>query len=416
MLVVALPQVRLALGLTNSELALVTSAYGVSFAGLLLLGGRLADLYGGRLLLVTGLVLFAVASAGCAVAPTAYTLVAARFAQGVGAALASPAAMALVSSVVTEPALRVRALALWGVLSGTGATLGALLSGLFAHNESWRGIFAVLVAVALLCLVGTFRFVPAPPPVGAGRLDIPGAVLGTTGLTATGYGIIEVAPVALAVGAVSLVAFVLVQARSSQPLVPLGLLATRPRAVALGSIVLASAAMAGGFFFLSLYFQDERGASALATASLFLLFGLALTATGLLAGRLVSRYDVRPVLTAGLVIGAAGLLLLAPLGTTVLAGLVVMPVGVGLVFSSATVLAARDSPARLSGVVAAVATTAMEVGPTVGFALLVALASAAGGYGPALTGAALLFLLLTPAALTLRRTTRTPLRETSSDQ
>lgn len=93
-----------------------------------------------------------------------------------------------------------------------------------------------------------------------------------------------------------------------------------------------------------------------------------------------------------------------------------MPVGVGLVFSSATVLAARDSPARLSGVVAAVATTAMEVGPTVGFALLVALASAAGGYGPALTGAALLFLLLTPAALTLRRTTRTPLRETSSDQ
>lgn len=406
-LTVALPDIRLDLGLADSRLALVTSAYGISFAGLLLLGGRLADLYGRRRLLILGLVLFTLASAACAAAPTVLTVVAARFAQGVGAALASPAAMALVSSVITEPARRLRALALWGALSGTGATLGTLLSGVFAHGGAWRGVFTVLVAVALLCLVGVLRFVPAPPPAGNGRLDVPGAVLATAGLTAIGVGVLEDVPAVLVAGIASLATFVAVEARSAEPLVPLGLLATRPRAVALGSIVLASAAMAAGFFFLSLYVQDERGASALATAALFLPYGLALTATGLLSGRLLSRYGVRPVLTAGLVVAATGLLLLAPLGATVLAGLVVMPVGLGLVFSSATVLAVHGSPARQAGVVAAVATTATEVGPTAGFALLVALASAAGGYGPALTGAALLFLLLTPAALTLRRIPRT---------
>lgn len=407
LLVVPLPAIQREMGLTRPDLALLTSAYGLSFSGLLLLGGRLADLYGHRRLFTTGVALFAAASAVSAAAPGFAALLLGRFAQGAGAALAAPAALALVRSLTPDPARLPRVLAVWGTLSVSGATAGSLLSGVIVALASWRWAFALPVAVSALALA-TARRLPAPEPR-PGRLDVAGAVLATAGMVALTYGLLHAAAVPAVAGGLLLAAFVAVEARAAAPLLPPAFLASPARAAALLAVLVTAAASATHTFFLTLWFQQVRGLSPLLTSAAFTPYLLVLV-MGPVAGRLAGRFGARAVTVAGLLLGAVAMALFSlieadtPYAGVVLAGLLLFPVASGLAFSGATVAALDGVPPRQTGLGGGLLNTAMEAGPTAGLAALAAVAAAVtgprqdpaavtDGYAAALAVAALVFTL-----------------------
>ncbi|MFD8706042.1 MFS transporter [Kitasatospora sp. NPDC059648] len=406
-LTVPLPLVARELGLGPSEVLLLSAAYGLSFAALLLSGGRLADRHGGRGTLRCGLVLLAAASVSCALAPGYPVLLAGRFVQGAGAALTAPAAAAVVRRLYPEPAAYRRAMASWGGLSVIGATTGSVVSGAVAAVVSWRWLFAVPVLVAL---AGLARSGSLPAPAPAGRrpaLDLRGAALATTGLCATSYALVAstdhgwrnaevLAP--LAAGLLLLLAFAGAERRTADPLLPPGFLADRPRATALVAVMATSAGTALAFVLLSLYLQQLRGWSAAGTSAAFLPYAAALLLSGRLAGPLTARFGPVPVTAAGLALEGAGLALLAgidPAGsyaTGLLPGLLLLPAGAAASFAGAAVLATGGVAPERTGLAAGVLNTAMELGPTAGLAALMALAATrpttVGGYAVAFAAAA----------------------------
>ncbi|MEU6166507.1 MFS transporter [Streptomyces tanashiensis] len=415
-LAVPLPRIGAEFRLDRAELILLSAAYGLTFAGLLLLGGRLADRSGGRRILTAGLLVFGAASALAPLAPGYGTLLAARFGQGAGAALVAPAAMALLRALHPEPAAYGRAMATWGGLSVLGATAGNLLSGVVAAATSWRGTFAVPIAVTATALLLAPRLLPATPPGRDRALDLPGALLATAGITLASYGLVLTdahpwasAPVLvpLLAGLVLLAAFGAVERRTADPLLPPGFLRDGRRALGLAAIGLTAAGTATVFVLLSLALQQQRGWSALLTSAAFVPFAIALLGSGRLAGPLIGRYGPGRVTAAGLGTAAAGLGLLAATGfdTSVpyayglLPGLVLLPAGGALSFAGAAVLATDGVPAHHAGLAGGVLNTAMELGPTVLFAALLTL----GGDAVSLAAAAALFTALASAtALTTR--------------
>ncbi|MCX4878617.1 MFS transporter [Streptomyces sp. NBC_00847] len=387
---VVLPDIQREFGASGAELALLGASYGMSFSGLLLLGGRLADLYGTRRVFLTGTLVFGASSALAAVSTGLWTLLAARFVQGAGAALAVPAAMALVGVLHTEPAKYARAMAFWGGLAASGGTAGMLLSGIVSSWDSWRWAFLLPVAVAVLALALAPRLVPEGSAPRGGRLDILGAVLVTAGIALLSYGLVEApgrgwtSPVALGAmggGVLLLLGFVVTESRVPQPLLPLSFLASPRRAVALLAVFLGATGITTIFFMLALYFQQVRGYSALETSAAFVPFGLTLVVSGMAVGSLVQRFGPRTVLVVGLVVTGLGLATLSTIGTdtpyvgAVLAGLVLFPAGAALVFASSTVAATADVPQEQAGLAGAVVNTALEAGPAVGLAVLVTLAA-----------------------------------------
>ncbi|MFI6506335.1 MFS transporter [Streptosporangium sp. NPDC050855] len=403
---VALPAVQRDLRGDDTDLVLVTSAYGLSFGGLLLLGGRLADLLGPRRVFVTGMAVFGLASVAAGLAPGTGVLVIARFAQGAGAALAAPAAMALLGVVFPDPRRRMRATAVWGVLSSAGATAGIVLSGVVTTWVPWRWVFLVPVVVAAVAATVTPRLLPVDPPPRRSRIDWPGAVLATAGLAALIHGAERPGWTVLA-GVVLLVLFVLVERRSAAPLMPLPFL--RGRALPLVAVMLCAGAMASGFFLLSLYLQQVRGLSPLWTSVAFLLSAPAVLVSAPLAGRLVPRLGIRRVLAVGLAVAGAGLLLLSLLDAPY-AGLVVFPCGAGMTFSAAALAVMRDARDGEGGLAGGLLNTAMEIGPPLGLAVLVFLAGAhshhpSSGYAFALRSAAAA-LVVTALFSALPRRTR----------
>ncbi|WP_407835455.1 MFS transporter [Streptomyces sp. DSM 116496] len=391
-LIVPLPAIGREFTLGRDDLLLLSAAYGLSFAGLLLFGGRLTDRFGGRRVLTAGLLLFAVASLAAPFAQGAGTLLTARFAQGVGAALTAPAAMAVLRAVFPEPAAFGRAMATWGGLSVLGATAGNLLSGVISALSSWRLSFAVPVAVAAAALLLAPRLLPATAE-GEGRsLDLPGALLATAGISLASYGFVLTdvrswgstsVLVALVAAAALLLAFPLVERRVRDPLLPLGFLRDRRRGLALAAIGLTAAGTALTFVLLSLHLQQELGWSALRTSAAFLPFAVALLVAGRVAGPLVGRYGAPRVTTAGLVVAAAGLALLAltglaaqiPYAYGLLPGLLLLPAGAAAAFAGAAVLATDGVAPHRAGLAGGVMNTAMELGPTVVFAAVLSLGS-----------------------------------------
>ncbi|WP_435970142.1 MFS transporter [Streptomyces sp. Qhu_M48] len=410
-LAVPLPRIAAEFRLDRAQLILLSAAYGLTFAGLLLLGGRLADRFGGRRTLTAGLLVFGAASALAPLTPGYETLLAARFGQGVGAALVAPAAMAVLRSLFPEPAAYGRAMATWGGLSVLGATAGNLLSGVIAAATSWRGTFAVPVAVTLATLFLAPRLLPATPP-GRGRaLDLPGALLATAGITLASYGLVLTdahpwgsAPVLvpLVAGLVLLAAFGAVERRTADPLLPPGFLRDGRRALGLAAIGLTAAGTATVFVLLSLAFQRERGWNELLTSAAFVPFAAALLGAGRLAGPLIGRYGPGRVTATGLGTASVGLGLLAttgfdssvPYAYGLLPGLLLLPAGGALSFAAAAVLATEGVPAHRAGLAGGVLNTAMELGPTVLFAALLTL----GGDTVSLAAAAALFAALAVAA------------------
>ncbi|MDR0345000.1 MAG: MFS transporter, partial [Nocardiopsaceae bacterium] len=369
---VALPVIARDLRLDESGLVLVSAAYGISFGGLLTLGGRLADRFGSRLIFAAGTIVFGLGSIGAGLAPSPSLLVAARLAAGAGAALAAPAAVALLGAVYPDPDRHGRALAIWGVLSSAGAIAGTVASGVLITWVPWRWVLAAPAAIAAVTAAGTPRLLPAGPAPVTGRIDWPGAVLATAGLAALSYGL-QRPGWAIAAGVVLLSALVLAERRSAAPLVPLWFL--RRRVLPLAAVLLCAAAMAAAFFLLSLYLQQVRGLSPLQTSGIFLLPVPAAVTAGPLAGRLIRRFGARRVLAAGLLTAAAGLLLLSVLAVPY-PGLLVFPFGAGLAFSASLVITMQGAGTAPAGLAAALVSTAMETGPPLGLATLTRAATA----------------------------------------
>ncbi|MFD3994337.1 MFS transporter [Streptomyces sp. NPDC058583] len=450
-LAVPLPRIGTEFGLDRAQLILLSAAYGLTFAGLLLFGGRLADRFGGRRILTAGLLVFGAASALAPLTPGYEALLAARFGQGVGAALVAPAAMAVLRTLFPEPAAYGRAMATWGGLSVLGATAGNLLSGVIAAATSWRGTFAVPVAVTIAALLlaprvlpgtapeaprvlpgaapeaprvlpGTApeapRVLPGASPEGghtprSRSLDLPGALLATAGITLSSLGLVLTdahawgsAPVLvpLLAGLVLLAAFGEVERRTADPLLPPDFLRDGRRLLGLAAIGLTATGMATVFILLSLSFQQQRGWDELRASAAFVPFAVALLGSGRLAGPLIGRYGPGRVTAAGLGTAAAGLGLLAatgfdasvPYAYGLLPGLLLLPAGGALSFSAAAVLTTEGVPAHRAGLAGGVLNTAMELGPTVVFAALLTL----GGDAVSLAAAAALFTAL--AVTTIR--------------
>lgn len=408
---VALPDIQRDLRLDSASLVLLGSAYGVSFGGLLPLGGRLADVWGRRRAFVGGTAVFALASAAAGFTPDYGVLLGARFIQGIGAASTAPAAIALLGTIFPDAERRRRATAVWGVLSGAGATAGTVMSGFFITWLAWRWLFLAPVLVSATAAVAVLRLIPAPTPAATTRdataatppIDWPGAALVTAGLAALVYGVQHSGWMFLG-GAVLLIAFAIVERRSPAPLLPLPLL--RRRIMPLTAIALCAGTMATAYFLVSLYLQQVRDFSPAQTSAVFLLPAPAILVSGPLAGRLAARLSPRRVLALGLAVAAAGLLLISLLSFPYL-GLAVFPLGAGLTFSAAMLAVMETTPDGQAALAGGALNAAMEVGPSLGLAAFVALADTrspdpAVGYSFVLRIAAAAVALIALLALSTR--------------
>jgi MFS family permease len=426
---VALPTIQRELGLDGAQLALVNSAYPVSFCGLLLLGGRLGDVFGHRRAFMWGTAIFAVGSAATALAAGFGLILLARFGQGIGAALATPAAMGLLGPVFPERRAYARAMAVWGGLPIIGGVVGLLLSGPIVSWASWRWAFLPPVLIAIAAVALAPALLPGVRPATRQRVDVAGALLVTAGLAATCYSLEEagegasssiVVPSAC-LGVLLLVAFVFVEARRRNPLLPVVLLASVRRLAALACIASGAAAVFSLSFFLPLYFQQTYGFSPVATSAAYLPYALMMFLTSSFSGRLVARMGPRATTIAGFVIGSLGLFLLSTMGTgqpyfgPILAGMITFPLGAVLIFSGTTVVIMEGVPAEHAGVAGGLLNATIELGPTIGFAALVSIAASwtaglldagiapekalPGGYGAALTIAAVVYLAIALSSL-----------------
>lgn len=416
-----LPELTKEFGVTAVIAGWAVTAYVIPFGGLLMLGGKLSDMFGKKRLFLIGITAFTAASLGAVLASDIGALLIARAAQGVGAALLSPAALALVTSLFVGPA-RVRALAVWGGLASAGAAAGVLLGGLLAAGPGWRWVFlvnlpvGVLVGVMVANMVRHSRQEAAPRP----PLDVLGAVLLTGGISALVAGIVfsERAPLALLAvlgGALLLAAFVWVERRNPAPLVPPSLLVRRPILAGTVAMLAASALMVGSFYILSFLLQSVRGMSPLATGLLFFPIAVATSAGAWAAGKLVVKIGSRAVGVSGFAvaaIGTAGSAAAISHTGVLIVCVSVTAVGIGAGFVAATTTAFSHVGSHETGTVSGAVNTAHELGGALGVAILGAVAAAAAesgssGYGwafgvaAALSVAALvLFVSLAPQGRT----------------
>jgi EmrB/QacA subfamily drug resistance transporter len=315
---VALPSIQRELHFTTSGLSWVVNGYLLTAGGLLLLGGRLSDLRGRRRMFLAGTALFTFASLICGLSTGAAMLVTGRFLQGAGEALASPAALSLVAMLFPRAKDRAKALGIWGGLSGVGATAGVLLSGVLTDLLSWRWVFFVNLPCALVALLVVPRLVPASRPARAGRVDVAGALLATAGSIGLVYGMLAsvrsgwtdaAVIVPLAAGAGAWILFVVVEARTPEPLVPLRFFANRTRVTANVVSVLMFGVLSAMFLQLTLYMQDVLGYRPLHTGLAYLPFCLFFVLGAAASFLLAARLGARLTLVAAFVVAAAGMLM-----------------------------------------------------------------------------------------------------------
>lgn len=400
---IALPHIQHDLAFSRAGLTWVVDGYVLMAGSLLLVGGRLGDLFGRRRMFLVGVTVFGLASIASGAAQDPATLVASRFAQGAGEALAAPAALGLIALLFTDPGERAKAIGFFGGVSGAAGTMGPILSGLLVTYASWRWIFFLNVPVAAAALLAVPRLVRATQggQAGAGprRLDLPGAVLATAGLAGVTDGFVHAANhawgsagtlVPLLAGAALVVAFAVYERVPADALVPLRFFRERTRAAANLTSLLFYAVFLGQFFFITLYLQEVRGYSAIRSGLAYLPFGIAVGAAIGMATRLVARVGGRTVLTAGLVLCAAGAALYTLIDTHggyaghVLPGMVVLAFGSGLVFPTLQVAAVHGVTERDAGLASGIQQAVQQIGGAVGLAVLATVAlRAAGGQGPA---------------------------------
>lgn len=391
---IALPAAQHDLGFGDESRQWVITAYSLTFGGLLLLGGRINDLFGRKRAFVIGLAGFAAASALGGWSPTFEVLVAARALQGVFGALLAPAALSLLTVTFAGSPDRGRAFGIYGAISGAGGAVGLLLRGVLTEYLSWHWCLYVNVAFAVAALAGAARLIPAHRGERTGpRLDWPGTVLVTAGLFALVYGLAnsevdgwsDAATIGFTVGGGALLAaFVGVQARTTHPLLPLRIVLDRVRGTSYLVMLIAAVGMFGVFLFLTYFLQATLGYSPISTGAAFLPMVGALAGTAAVVGAtLTSRLTPKVIVGTGLAVAAAGMALLTTISgessylVGVLPGLMIVGAGLGAVFAAAMGFSTLGVAAADAGVASATVNTAQQIGGSIGISLLSSLAASA---------------------------------------
>lgn len=391
---IALPSAQQDLGISDGNRQWVITAYALAFGGLLLFGGRIADLWGRKRTFVTGLIGFAAASALGGAATGEAMMLGARALQGVFGALLAPAALSLLAVMFTDAKERAKAFGIYGAIAGGGGAVGLILGGFLTEYLNWRWTFFVNIPFAAVAALGAY-FVIREPAGARNRspLDIPGVVLSTLGLVSLVYGFTRAESAgwsdSLTIGmfvgsAVLLAAFVLTEAKVKSPLLPLRVLTERNRGGVYLSLGLAIIAMFGLFLFLTYYLQIVKGFSPVKTGFAFLpmIVGM-ITGSTQIGARLMTRVAPRLLMGPGFVVAAVGMLLLTQLeiGTSyaglILPAQLLLGLGMGTAFMPAMSLATHGVEPRDSGVASAMVNTSQQVGGAIGTALLNTIAASA---------------------------------------
>jgi EmrB/QacA subfamily drug resistance transporter len=391
--ITALPSIGERLGFSSAGLSWVQSAYALTFGGLLLLGARMGDILGRRRTFVAGVALFTFASFLGGLAQTQSWLLGARALQGVGAAIAAPSTLALLTTSFREGPERTRALAAYGAVAGGGGSVGLVLGGMLTDWISWRWGLWINVPVGLV-LVWLAPRVLAETQRRAGRFDLPGAAASTLGMSALVYGFVHAAeaawgdavPVAsFAAAAVLLATFVAVERRAAHPITPLRLFASRPRAGAYVARMLLVGGIFSMFFFLSQYLQGVHGFSPLQAGVAFLPMTAVLFSTVQIVPRLAARWGEARLLVTGVSIALAGMAWLSRLDETtpffpdIALPLILLGLGMGAALAPLTAAGIAGVEPADAGAASGVVNAAQQLGVSLGISVLVTVAAAAGG-------------------------------------
>jgi EmrB/QacA subfamily drug resistance transporter len=391
---IALPPAQRDLQISDADRHWVITAYTLAFGGLLLLGGRVADYVGRKRIFLIGLIGFAGASALGGFAQNAAMLFGARALQGAFAALLAPAALSLIAVTFVEARERARAFGVYGAVAGGGGAIGLILGGVLTEYASWRWCLLVNAPIAIVAVLAALPTVRESRADGERHYDVPGAILVTGGLVALVYGFTEAARdgvgwlapstlVLIATAIVLLAAFIVVEARTAHPLLPLRVVVDRNRGGAFLVSLLIGAGMFAIFLFLTYYFQVNLGYGPLRSGLAFLPFSAGIIVSAALASTLLPRFGPRPLLVVGMAMGTAGLLLLSGLDSSstyvsiVLPSQIIMSVGLGLVFVPLNSVALSNIALRDAGVASAMVNATQQVGGALGVALLNTLYAAA---------------------------------------
>lgn len=438
---VALPSMRTSLGLSTSGLQWVVNAYALTFAGLLLLGGRAADFFGRKRVFVVGVVVFSLASLAGGFAQSEAWIVAARAVQGVGGAILAPSTLSLLTTTYTDPAERGKALGVWGAVGGAGGAMGGLVGGVLTQALDWRWVLFVNVPIGILLVVGAlWALTESRGRVSSVKaLDLPGSITVTLGLSAVVYAVVgaETHPwgsaatiVPLAVGVALLALFLAIEMRTAEPLVPLGIFRRRALSAANGVALAAGMGMFSFWFFMSLYLQRVHGLDALEAGLAFMPASLTLIAGSTLSTRLTRRVGPKPVLVAGPLLAAVGLVWMsgASADGSYVAQLVLPALitgfGIGLTMVPLAAAATAGVPHEQAGLASGLINTSRQVGGAIGLAVLSTIAvsrteavaggsggqaaALAAGYDRGLLGAAVLVAVGAVVALAIPAQRRGP--------
>jgi EmrB/QacA subfamily drug resistance transporter len=384
---IALPHMQRALNFSATGLAWVLNAYTLVFGGLLLLGGRAGDIFGRRRMFIVGVLIFAVASLAGGFAWDKGWLLAMRALQGVGGAIASPTALALVTTTFKEGPERNRAFGVYAAVSGAGAAIGLILGGVLVQTLSWRWVLFVNAPIGL-ALAAVTPLVLSESPRSGGRLAIPDAVTSTAGMAALVYGFINAADprhgwtdsttlLSLAAAVVLLVTFVFIESRSAQPLMPLRLFADRTRVGTYVVMLVTGAGVFAMFYFLTQFIQEVLGFSALAAGFAFLPVSATIIVVAQVVSKLVTRVPARLLIANGSAFAGVGLLWMSTLSpsssyaTHVLPSLLLVAIGMGFVFVPITLAAVAGVAREDAGIASAMLNVVQQVGGTIGLSALV---------------------------------------------
>ena len=389
---VALPSIQRDLGADLSELQWTVTGYALTFAALMLVGGKVADAYGRRLIFVVGIAVFTLASLLCGLAASGEMLIAARVLQGVGAALMNPATLSIIATTF-PPRERGTAIGIWAGVSALALAIGPLVGGLITQHLDWSWIFFVNVPVGILGIAASFVFIDESRDKTHVRLDLPGLATSGVGLFALTYALIEANTYgwssprivgAFVLAGVLLAAFVILELRQRSPMLPLELFRSGTYTGANLVTLLVALAMFGVFFFLSLYMQNVLGYSAVQAGAAFLPMTILIILVAPIAGKTSDRIGSRGLMTAGMILIAAQLVMFSRLGQDasfwdLFPALMVGGIGMSLTMTPSAAAATRSVPVERAGVGSAVLNSARQVGGTMGIAVMGAIIAAEAG-------------------------------------
>jgi EmrB/QacA subfamily drug resistance transporter len=388
---VALPSIRSDLGFSATSLAWVVNAYLLTFGGFLLLGGRLGDLFGHRRLFLSGIALFTTASLACGLATTQAFLIVARAVQGLGGAVVSAVALSLIMMLFTDTAERTKAMGVFGFVMAAGGSIGVLLGGVITDVLTWHWVFLINLPVGIAVFALTLSLIPAGSGLGRAKIDFAGAATITSALMLAVYAVVNGNDAGwtggrtlglLALSAVLLVAFLVIESRVTNPLVPLRLFKLRNVSTANVIGALWAAAMFASFFLSALYLQLVLGYDPLEVGLTFLPANVIMAVFSLgLSAKVVMRFGIKRPIVVGMVLVALGLLLFvrAPVDGNVLVdvfpAMIVFGIGAGLAFNPVLLAAMSDVEQSEAGLASGVVNTSFMMGGALGLAVLASLAA-----------------------------------------